>query len=220
MNLRDQISAERLPALQMSAQPAAIIHWLLTAQVIIGEAVGLQLTLVDWGMPKDEVSDEPYFGTPRGGGTPRQSSAPPPPPPFATELPPPPVGMPGMEAFAYGGMDAYAPPQVAPPQTAESRGGDLQSAHEEAVANARMTKLRNQGSLVLGGDPSWDALPSARRAQCLPTSSSPYLASPRVSRPGTAQSDAASLASQQASEASSAAYYANQRKHQGSFSFG
>lgn len=72
MNLRDQIGADRLPALRLSAQPAALINWLLIAQCTICEAVGVTMTPQDWGAPIDVSEGETtYFGgiTPRSQPT-------------------------------------------------------------------------------------------------------------------------------------------------------
>lgn len=163
MNLRDQIGAERLPPFRASMQPAGLIRWLLVSQCALAEAVGLELTLRDLGAPTDEgdvqESSEPYFGAGVGGRPQsaqvaqqqqQQYQAPPSPrasdrAPFGTDEQQQ-LGSPSPRYAAYG----------APPPSSGGGGGNFSAdrlAHEASMAGALAARARNQGSLVLGGDP-------------------------------------------------------------------
>ena len=121
MNLRDQVGANRLPPLRLSAQPPEIIRWMLVAQCAIAEAAGIDLTLADWGAPKEVIEDqapEPYFGPKTGEGyqpPARQAPPPTPPAPYATI----PTAMPRMPPVPPLPSAPYAylaePPPPSPP---------------------------------------------------------------------------------------------------------
>ena len=85
MNLRDSIGADRLLPLRPGAQEGTLTRWLLIAQCTIAEAVGLPLTLADFGAPSDvgQATETQYFGPRPGEGyqPPPTPSLPPPTPP-------------------------------------------------------------------------------------------------------------------------------------------
>ena len=136
--------ADRLLPLRVTSQPAGLIRWLLIAQCTIGEAVGVSLTLKDWGAPTEEgveTEAEPYFGAnqPSRPGTAQQQ--------------------PETVAMAMGGgggppMGGGAPPQYTGGETPRREGSYAahNAAHDDAMAGARAARARNEGSLSFGWD--------------------------------------------------------------------
>jgi len=182
-NLRDQIGEERLVPLRLSAQPPALIRWLLVAQCTLCEVVGLSfVTLKDWGAPEDVGNageTEPYFG--QGGPRPPtrdQQTAdaammPPPPPPPGAEMmyamPPPGAEMHAMPPYGYDAQQQqqmpasphhHQPPMAAEAPPTPSQYAQLENAHQDAMAGARAARARNTGTFSFGGDPE----PSPRTA--------------------------------------------------------
>jgi hypothetical protein len=222
MNLRDKLGADLLPPLRTSGQDAATIHWLLNAQIAVANAAGVEMSLRSCGMPKDLENDasngsmSAVFGS--RPGTPRAEPPPGMPPVPQSSMPPPPV-----VHAPYGYDEGYAPVAPTPgpplPQAVTGRsdagfGGHL-TAHDEVNALARAARQRNQGTLSLGGDPSWDAPTSALArsrvgvplAQVQLPRNHPN-ARGEVSRPGTA----ASAASRRASDDSASEAHTNRMR--------
>jgi len=172
LNLRDQIGADRLLPLRVSSQPPGLIRWLLIAQCTICEALGMQLSLRDWGAPTEDgdvVEVEGYFGG--RGARPPPSRGEPAPPPFAMQqqqAPPPMMAPPPYDVTDEGGMPSprmqmRAPPpygqdepavsprgRAMPPPTPPGGFSAERSAHEEAIMGAHAAKRRNEGSFALG----------------------------------------------------------------------
>lgn len=200
MNLRDQIGVDRLPALRLSSQPTALISWLLVAQCIICEALGMPMTPQDWGAPIDVSEGETtYFG----GNTPR--SQPTPQPPAAAQQ---------KSTAGYG-------------QQGDVSGHDAVMAAAQAarLRNQGSLTLGDASSYdaapqMRGGAPSMPSMPFGEAPFHAPAppyqAQTPYDQAPPSSRPGTASS----VASMQAFEDSAAAMRRIRARNQGSFSFG
>ena len=217
MNLRDQIGADRLPNLRLTAQPAALIQWLLNAEVSMCEALGIPLTMKDLGAPKDDAMLETgYFGGDDGS---RPSTA-----RSSVSAPPPPMAM-DQSPRASVPTDGFKDPGLV---------AQGMSNHDDAVAVARAAALRNKGSTwdLLGGGA--DALdisdaPPPRAAPPPQYEAPPpqyhVAMSPRMSpappAPVMAQFRPASAARPTtASEESQMGYERARARNQGSFVFG
>lgn len=200
MNLRDQIGADRLPPLRLSSQPAALISWLLSAQCIISEAVGMPMTPHDWGAPIDVSGGETtYFGS---GNTPRSQP---------TTQPPPPAQQQSTPRFQGQGDVSGHDAVMAAAQAARLRNqgsltfGDA-SSHDPILDRPQSSRRGGVPSMPFG------EAPFAER-QMAPYDHAP----PPASRPGTANSVASSMS---AFEDSAASMRRIRARNQSSFSFG
>ena len=181
----------------MSSQPPGLIRWLLVAQCTIAEAVGLRLTMRDWGAPTEEGDEQDDTGYFVGGAAPVRGSTPASMPP-AMRAPPVGESLGGAPPPQYGGG---APP---PPQYGADR-----MAHEDSMAGALAARARNEGTFSLGGEGWGTPEPMAPpRARAPHGDGYRYDERQNEGRPTTAGSIASSEADR------------IRRKNQGSFSFG
>jgi len=127
---RDIIGAGNLPPLSIAGGVDQMIHWLLTAQCMLAESQGLQLTPADFGAPNDLVGHS-HGAEPSGYQ-------------MAT-----PYGTAADQHSAPVGYKGQAPPRA--PMTNQTNSAAAMQAHYDATSQAQAARLRNQqGSNIFG----------------------------------------------------------------------
>lgn len=130
MSLRDQIGAERLPALSVAAGVDIVITWLLEVQCALARSSGVTLTPGSFGAPAPADQDG-YFNRADDKG-------------FGAMAP---AHENRFEAKPYG-TDAHAPQQQQRAPMGEANQMDCNAAYEESARAALAARQRNMGSNI------------------------------------------------------------------------
>ena len=158
LNLRDQIGADRLQPLRVASQPAGLIRWMLVAQSTICEAVGVPVTMTEWGAPNDDGDDREgelgaYFGGAAQISAVGRSGARPPPTPTA----PPPFDVTVVSDEPYGRQTTM---QVAAPKETGATSSAAAADDDDWQLDDDLAILLGESDDAPGKPLSWPSLSS------------------------------------------------------------